>query len=141
MTLYYGYDKNQVILAVKHDLSQEGNRLRYSSVTGEYAQTDEGTVFRIQLANGKLTDVDVETMTEEEIALYNQDHMQHAIITKGKNEVIVLSSDEEAELDDIILQIYKKHYKLTNKQKVGQLIKQYEEYKKHLTWFAQSAGQ
>lgn len=140
MTLYYGYDKKTVILAVKYDLSQEGGLLRYSTVTGEYAQTDSGTVFRAQLTNAKLTDIEVEQMTDEEVELYNQEGIHHAIITKGKHEVLVLSSDKEDELDDIILSVYKKHYKLTSKEKVGKLIKRYEEYKKHLTWFAQSAG-
>ena len=71
MTLYYGFDKKQVILAVKYDLSLEENEMRYGSATGEYLHIDGSTIFRTQLANGKLTDIEVEEMTEEELVLFN----------------------------------------------------------------------
>lgn len=141
MTLYYGFDKTEVIHAVKYDLSQEGGLLRYSAVAGEYAQTNEGTIFRVQLTNGNITDIEVDAMTKEEVAKFNKEAVQHAIITKGKSDVMVLSSDNEVELDQMILHVYKKHYKLTSKEKVGALLTKYENYKKHVQWFAQSAGQ
>lgn len=141
MAFYYGYDKGQVILAVKYDLSQEESTMRSSYAVGEYINTNERTVFRAQLSNGQLTDIEVDSMSQDELTLFNGEHVKHAVVvTEGKEHILVLSSDNEEELDEMLLEVYAKHHKLTNKQKVATLLTRYENFKKHLTWFAESSN-